>query len=732
MELSLVVRFIVFVSVLVLFWNNCLASGGIETTEQNDLEPKELGIPFCAPEVSKRQVNGLVFVSTMDGKISALNLEDGGSHKWSIETGPGPMLSSSIHNLELSNNGQWVRMIPSLSGGLYKMNGKSVEAVPINAENLLKSSFRYSDDIVISGGIESRTYGVDSATGKLLYECSMSSCDNQTTQGQRAAPVGDVILVQRQTQTVRAIEPRDGTERWNFSVGQHELKLSPDPSASCHDTAGSYDEVVLKVIVPDGLICALDSAGTVLWKHKFEYPVVSAWRVGRTGDIKGIDLFGGTRTPEEKIYLPESPVLYVGMHNKQLYIQESVRLRNKVLESVDRLRHHLITDGHLPSIPWRPIPAKTHILGIEGSAEPILRITSGEESTELHKTTALSVLYASEYVNGQGFYLYPSIEEGKLLTHEDPAKCQSDEEANPVSSEAPESPFIPSNVSEYEGDDDGTFIEDAAGSVPLEEDKEETPVQVIIVSFWYWWKEVMLTSIFTAIVVNLIIQRRFISILYSGRLNELNSSSLEEHTNATSMATTTTSSGSSMVNILAPAPSAEFTSRYLTDFEPIRRLGRGGFGIVFQAKNKMDDCEYAVKRIPLPNKEEALERMKREVKALAKLDHQNIVRYFNSWVEEPPPGWQETADNLWFRGREEVASSDVNIDLSGAVTPTSDAPSFAGVGTSAVRKRNVFKSLWDKASSAIYRSESDDKDLVLPRTSDDASGSFIVFVKFQI
>lgn len=51
---------------------------------------------------------------------------------------------------------------------------------------------------------------------------------------------------------------------------------------------------------------------------QFEYPVVSAWRVGRTGDIKYVDLFGGTRTPEEKVYLPESPVLYIGMHNKQV------------------------------------------------------------------------------------------------------------------------------------------------------------------------------------------------------------------------------------------------------------------------------------------------------------------------------------------------------------------------------------------------------------------------------
>ena len=46
-------------------------------------------------------------------------------------------------------------------------------------------------------------------------------------------------------------------------------------------------------------------------------------------------------------------------------------------------------------------------------------------------------------------------------------------------------------------------------------------------------------------------------------------------------------------------------------------------------------------------REESRERVMREVKALAKLDHQNIVRYFNAWLECPPPNWQETQDDLW-------------------------------------------------------------------------------------
>lgn len=50
-----------------------------------------------------------------------------------------------------------------------------------------------------------------------------------------------------------------------------------------------------------------------------------------------------------------------------------------------------------------------------------------------------------------------------------------------------------------------------------------------------------------------------------------------------------------------PSRSSEsFESRFLTDFIPVHCLGKGGFGVVFEARNKIDDCHYAVKRIPLP------------------------------------------------------------------------------------------------------------------------------------
>jgi hypothetical protein len=41
-------------------------------------------------------------VSTLDGRLTALDPSDEGSVSWSVETGPGQMLSSSIHRLEVT------------------------------------------------------------------------------------------------------------------------------------------------------------------------------------------------------------------------------------------------------------------------------------------------------------------------------------------------------------------------------------------------------------------------------------------------------------------------------------------------------------------------------------------------------------------------------------------------------------------------------------------------------
>ncbi len=65
---------------------------------------------------------------------------------------------------------------------------------------------------------------------------------------------------------------------------------------------------------------------------------------------------------------------------------------------------------------------------------------------------------------------------------------------------------------------------------------------------------------------------------------------------------------------------------------------------MYHVQNKTDGMEYAVKRIKLPSQKGARDKVMREVRALAQLDHPRIVRYYNSWVEKVSLGWRESVD----------------------------------------------------------------------------------------
>ena len=56
-----------------------------------------------------------------------------------------------IFQLEVTSHGEWVRLIPSLDGGIYRFDGEDVEALPVTVDTLLHSSFKFNDDTIFSG-----------------------------------------------------------------------------------------------------------------------------------------------------------------------------------------------------------------------------------------------------------------------------------------------------------------------------------------------------------------------------------------------------------------------------------------------------------------------------------------------------------------------------------------------------------------------------------------------------
>lgn len=74
-------------------------------------------------------------------------------------------------------------------------------------------------------------------------------------------------------------------------------------------------------------------------------------------------------------------------------------------------------------------------------------------------------------------------------------------------------------------------------------------------------------------------------------------------------------------------------SRYNQDFDEAGRLGKGGFGQVVKARNKLDGRFYAVKKISQKSAT-ALKDTLSEIMLLSRLNHPYVVRYYTAWLEE--------------------------------------------------------------------------------------------------
>ncbi|KAK1894264.1 Eukaryotic translation initiation factor 2-alpha kinase 3 [Dissostichus eleginoides] len=526
----------------------------------------------------------LVIISTLDGRISALDPHNQGRKQWDLDVASGCLVSSSISKPEVFGNKM---IIPSLDGALFQWNRdrESMEAVPFSVESLLDSSYRIGEDTVLVGGKSLTTYGLGAYSGKLRYICSTVGCNRW---GEEEMVSEDVLLLQRTQKTVRAIRPRSGMEKWNFSVGNFELKLLPETSGmnflEGEVASGDWREsqrvitdepkereqtknqqnqnldLVIKVSVPDWKVMAFSTEpdGQLVWERQFCTPIASAWLVG---GVFTLECTRGSFT--------SSPHYRIG--------------------------HNSTTHGQVEASHPFPITDTSPV----GSDEFDKCLNNDKFSHEEYSNGALSIL---QYPYDNGYYF----------------------------------PY----TKRYRGKRDSAIIiinKDGAGG---ESRRRKDPVLLLP-----WWKEILGTIILCIATTTYIVRKFFHPPAPVAYVRQRKESETQCQTDCKFDLDVV----ESKEPVAMETRSSEYVSRYLTDFEPVQCLGRGGFGVVFEARNQVDDCNYAIKRIRLPNRELAREKVMREVKALAKLEHPGIIRYFNAWQESPPEGWQEEMDQRWLK-----------------------------------------------------------------------------------
>ncbi|XP_004707997.1 eukaryotic translation initiation factor 2-alpha kinase 3 [Echinops telfairi] len=593
-------------------------------------EPEPPEEPEPADEVALRpRSRSLVIISTLDGRIAALDPENDGKKQWDLDVGSGSLVSSSLSKPEVFGNKM---IIPSLDGDLFQWDRdrESMETVPFTVESLLESSYKYGDDVVLAGGKSFTTYGLSAYSGKVRYICSALGCRRWDSDEMEQE---DILLLQRTQKTVRAVRPRSGNEKWNFSVGHFELRYIPDMETragfieSTIKPRGDKEEskiisdveeqeaaivnTIIKVSVADWKVMAFNRKGGHLeWEYQFCTPIASAWLV-KDDKVIPISLFDDTSyVPHSEVLEDEEDIVeaargatensvYLGMYRGQLYLQSSVRISEKfptspkALESVNNEKAIV----PLPTIKWKPLihsPSRTPVL--VGSDEFDKCLSNDKFSHDEYSNGALSIL---QYPYDNGYYL----------------------------------PYYKRERSKRSTQITVRFLDNSAYNKNI---RKKDPVLLL-----HWWKEIVGTILFCIVATTFIVRRLFHPHLHRQRKESETQCQTENKYDSIS-GDTNDSSWSEIKN-------SGYVSRYLTDFEPIQCMGRGGFGVVFEARNKVDDCNYAIKRIRLPNRELAREKVMREVKALAKLEHPGIVRYFNAWLETPPEKWQEKMDEIWLK-----------------------------------------------------------------------------------
>uniref|UniRef100_A0A2P2HXH6 non-specific serine/threonine protein kinase n=1 Tax=Hirondellea gigas TaxID=1518452 RepID=A0A2P2HXH6_9CRUS len=385
-------------------------------------------LPDCSDDhrksTSSSSNGALLLISTLDGHVVGLDFATG-TTRWTHGLGHKGLLASSISQLVMQTaDGESVRVVPALDGSLYQLQRNKYEVLPVSADTLLASSYKYSDNTFFSGSKVSEVRGIASGSGTEVYRCDELGCHQKRdplaalrndvdSSSKPLTDSDDVLLIRKTVRTIYAFNPVDGSERFNFSVGQHEVELVR--SGGCKASSSSGGALELKdlptprFVLHQGLVSAVEEDTTVRWSKKLPSAIVGAWSLV-DGQLSKVDLLQVDVVPSlvplqasTSPHSPEmaGPEMYVGIHKGQAYIINSERMKSRAQAYLSALQHNnnRVQDGTVfapPSINWKPYLAST--TGLVVTAQEHQNVLSIEYKSDIPGQTSVATVDSSDVV----------------------------------------------------------------------------------------------------------------------------------------------------------------------------------------------------------------------------------------------------------------------------------------------------------------------------------------------
>ncbi|KAM0315688.1 hypothetical protein ACHAO8_003740 [Botrytis cinerea] len=147
-------------------------------------------------------------------------------------------------------------------------------------------------------------------------------------------------------------------------------------------------------------------------------------------------------------------------------------------------------------------------------------------------------------------------------------------------------------------------------------------------------------------------------------------------------------------------------SRYAHDFVEEGRLGKGGFGEVVKARQKLDGQIYAIKKITQKSSAQ-LDDVLKEARLLSQLNHPSVVRYFSTWTEEVPDLSETDDENTTTDAATEESIS--NTSPGGSGPHVEFATSTGGLDFMSTSGYQI-EFGYDEATDSDDESDDDDED----------------------